>query len=380
MSEAADALELMHTAVERWRTLRAAGRAWRHRDRARAAWGRWVSSLRRGRGRPVASLAGTEREPEPEETEERWRLWLAKPDRGRAEFEVGAETVTVVWVGGTWWSWSASEGVTTNVGDPHVTHGIGPGAALIDPAGILPAVDLELAGRSSFLGRPTVNVVARPVRVDDEHEEGDDPAVGTHGLGVGADEYRLVVDAERGVLLRSEAVLEGEPFRLLEVEEVAFDEDLPEGTFAPPAGEVDRVEVERWVPLEELPGAVPFQVFVPERPPFGPPQASVDPGRRRFGIPLHVRLEYHSPMPGEEDRSFWLVESGEPIEWWEGVEWREVGGVLLGEDRRVRPPRRLARLVRDGTHVAIEARGLGEEEVLELARSLVPLPPTPPTG
>ena len=383
MSELAEVLELMHTAAERWRTLRAAGRAWRHRDRARTAWDRWVATLRRGRERSVVFLGGADREPEPEEPEpeetERWRLWLAEPDRARAEFEAGGETLTVVAVGTTWWSVSPSMGLVTNGGDPDATHGMGPGSALIDPAGILPAVELEVVGRSSFLGRPTIEVVARPAPLDEEDEERGELPGTTHGYGPGADEYRLTVDAERGILLRAEARLEGAPFRVLEMDEVAFDEDLPDGTFAPPAGEVEPVPTERSVPLGELPGAVPFQVLVPERPPFGPPHASVEPASPRFGLPLRASIRYEDSAR-DELRGFGVLEAGEPLPEREGVQWRDVGNARLGEDRRFRPPLRLVRLERGGTHVQIESHDLSADELLELARSLVPLPPGPPAA
>lgn len=49
MSELAEALELMHTAIGRWRTLRAAGREWRHTARAREAWERWLPPRDPGR-------------------------------------------------------------------------------------------------------------------------------------------------------------------------------------------------------------------------------------------------------------------------------------------------------------------------------------------
>ncbi|MDQ3964170.1 MAG: hypothetical protein M3277_09725 [Actinomycetota bacterium] len=52
-----------------------------------------------------------------------------------------------------------------------------------------------------------------------------------HGLGSGADAYELVVDSESGVLLRSEALLEGNPFRIVEVESIYFDETLGDETF-----------------------------------------------------------------------------------------------------------------------------------------------------
>jgi hypothetical protein len=46
-----------------------------------------------------------------------------------------------------------------------------------------------------------------------------------------ADEYEIVVDAERGVLLRTVCRLAGEDFYALEVEEIHFDERFPEEVF-----------------------------------------------------------------------------------------------------------------------------------------------------
>ena len=56
--------------------------------------------------------------------------------------------------------------------------------------------------------------------------------MGPRPLVLGADEYEVVVDAERGVLLRCASRLGGEDFDALEVEEIHFDEHFPEGTFA----------------------------------------------------------------------------------------------------------------------------------------------------
>jgi hypothetical protein len=73
-----------------------------------------------------------------------------------------------------------------------------------------------------------------------------------------------------------------------------------------------------------------------------------------------------------------LIESADPIPERAGVDWREEGDIRLGEDRRVRPVLRIARLERLGTHVEIQSYWLGMEELLRLARSLVPLPSKPP--
>ena len=50
----------------------------------------------------------------------------------------------------------------------------------------------------------------------------------------GADEYEVLVDSERGVLLRCASRLNGEDFDALEVEEIHFDERFPEDVFAAP--------------------------------------------------------------------------------------------------------------------------------------------------
>ena len=57
-----------------------------------------------------------------------------------------------------------------------------------------------------------------------------------------------------------------------------------------------------------------------------------------------------------------------------------MGDARLGEDRRFRPPLRLVRRERGGTYVEIESHDLSTGELLELARSLVPLPPPPAAG
>jgi hypothetical protein len=363
----------MHTSTNRWASLRAAGREWRHSVRAMEAWQRSIPP----ESQAVTYLGGPEDEPGPEETVEQWRVWLAKPDRIRAEFVVQGKSVTAVVLGETWWSWSASQGAMTNAGDPHSSHGTGPAYALIEPAPILPAIELQVVGRSSFLRRTVLEVMAWPSALDEDDEEADFLRGATHGLGSGADKYRLLVDAERGILLRAEALIRGEPFRILEMDEVAFDEDLPEETFAPPgAPDIERLEPYRSISFQDLPGAVPFDVLVPERPPFGPPHVHIEPPNRRYGIPMQVQIDYSSPLEGEEESRFWLIESADLIPDRDWVEWREEDGIRLGEDLRVRPVLRIARLERSGTHVEIQSYRLTLKELRDLARSLVPLPPT----
>ena len=50
-------------------------------------------------------------------------------------------------------------------------------------------------------------------------------------LGTGADLYQLVIDAELGILLRSEADFRGDAFRVIEVDAIGVDEQFSEATF-----------------------------------------------------------------------------------------------------------------------------------------------------
>jgi hypothetical protein len=47
----------------------------------------------------------------------------------------------------------------------------------------------------------------------------------------GADEYEVLVDSERGVLLRCASRLDGEDFDALEVEEIHFDESFGKAVY-----------------------------------------------------------------------------------------------------------------------------------------------------
>ena len=377
MSDLAELLELMHTSVRRWHTIRASGWEWRHPARSRLAWERLIPP---DRSRSVAFVGRSRGQPEPEVVRESWRLWLARPDKVRTEFAVENNTVTAVIVGDAWWSWSASREVTTNQGDPHHSHGRGPGDGLIDPSSILPAVELVLTGSANFIGRSVLKVLATPTPIDDNDEESSDWRLATHYLGGGADEYALVVDAERGVLLRSEARIGDKPFRIIEMETVAFDEEIGEDVFSPPT---DSVIEPAWVPravsLDQLPREVPFTVFVPEHPPFGVEEVDIHPPDHRYGIPEQIHIAFASNFFGEDDRQFWLVESAEPLPERDAVEWREGNAVRFGEDLDIDPPLRIVQLERLGTHIEVRSYYLEMEELLDLARSLVPLREEPPS-
>jgi hypothetical protein len=54
-----------------------------------------------------------------------------------------------------------------------------------------------------------------------------------HVLGTGADEYRLVVDSQIGLLLRTEARYQGDAFRVIEADQIGTEESFGDRVFDP---------------------------------------------------------------------------------------------------------------------------------------------------
>ncbi len=370
MSELGDVLELINTSNERWQSLRAEGHEWRYTPLHLEAF------LRRAANRRLRSVVGGRSgvRGESEESSRQWRLWITQPNRIRAEFVAGdGESVTTVVDGTTWWSWSSSSIVVTNEGRDDVETGIGPGVTLVWPAVILPSMELEIRGRTMRLGRKAYSVLAHPAS---SAEDANDEAV-LSGIGAGAEEYELLVDAERGVLLRSEARLHGLPFLVLEMDDVAFDEYYDAVTYMPPAGETfEMAPVTRSILLEELSAAVGFAIFVPNQAPEDSDiHVSIESAIPRLGVPEYADITYHSMQGAGRGVFLALRESAEPMPAPSEIEWRSVEGLRVGEDHHTDPATIRIRLERLGTHVELSSRDLPLERLLDMSQSLVPLPP-----
>jgi outer membrane lipoprotein-sorting protein len=231
MGDLGGVLELLNDAEPRWKTLRAVGRHWRHNARTSEVFERHFAAVQASHpSGAVVRLTGyapDERQPQvPDESEDHWRLWMEHGGRTRSESSVGSEPLTVVFDGPAWWSWSPHAGGMTNSGDTNHRHGFGPAETLVDAAALLSAPRLQFLGTDTLLGRDVFRIRGLP-RARTSHQLD----YGLHELGVGADDYMLAVDAERGVLLRTEARVREQPFIVIEMTEVEFDVDLPPETF-----------------------------------------------------------------------------------------------------------------------------------------------------
>jgi hypothetical protein len=233
MPEMTEVVELLENSESRWRTLRAVGHEWSRHDRLQVAWERMVERNRRSElGRMTLLWSGGNLRPAspvPEQTEEPWKLWCA-PERSRAQFHVEGDLVDVVFLGATWWSvghgWAR-----TNAGSDRYHHGMGDGERLIRTRPYIPFLDFHEVVDGTWRERSAFLVRATPVWGESLHGLYAADQV-LHGLLIGdPDEILLTVDAERGVLLRTEARLEGMPYRIVEMEEVFFDEEFGQEVF-----------------------------------------------------------------------------------------------------------------------------------------------------
>ena len=215
LPDAAHLRELMQEAAARVSTVYAELREWSHPGRTMEAWARRTLGGAESLG-GVAPAA-------PYEVVT--KCWIQLPDRFREE---GPDHV-IVQAGDRWYTRHPALGVATNEDDPDRTITVADTLRhWIDPAPVFPLLSLSVEGEGSVAGRRALR--GRAVPADGS---GDDPELAW--LGLCADEWELLVDAERGVILATTARVNGEPFRIGEALRITFDEAFDESLFAVPA-------------------------------------------------------------------------------------------------------------------------------------------------
>ena len=100
-------------------------------------------------------------------------------------------------------------------------------AVLSDPSRLIPSFDFEVLGTCTYRERKAIRVRATPRKT----------AWPPFELDPWADNHELIVDLERGVLLRAGAFTGGEEFAVIEVLEIAFDEVFADDIFVSPEAE-----------------------------------------------------------------------------------------------------------------------------------------------
>jgi hypothetical protein len=351
MGELGDALALLHGAWGSFRTIRATACERVDAEGQRRAWEREAGAD------PDSGLAELLDSAEPVGHEHTTRFWLEKPARLRKESSGTWGTELVVRDGPRWLTVDA-DGLATTTGSLIF---LGELEQLLDPSPLLEALRFQPLGPDMVAGRPAARLHAVP------RERGPGGSV-LDQLGSGADAYELAVDAERGILLRVAALVDGEPYSVIELSEVAFDEEFPAGTFAvdPPP----RAPVHPEPPSQPPePAAAPFTVLAPSA-----------------GAGWECAMQAHEDTPAgfavqtecwrrDGVYGFELVQSaGEAEVWLAEVDWtaHKRHGVPLeagvGADRR-----RLVRRRLDDSHLVVSSSTLHPDDLLELAATLAPL-------
>ena len=224
MSKVGDVLELMHTATLRPASVRGLLREWANLH----LWGesarRYEELLPEGSFRRIGER-NVERLPEIRDGT--YRIRRRYPGNfWHIESTNYLGKNLVVRNEKTWWLSDSKGGLTTNERGA----GRSPGLSfhgerfielMLDPADVLAFTHIEVTGGPTYVGRPAYDVSATWRRdVDLFHV--DLPY---------ADSTRVLVDAEYGVLLLLEFYLDDTLFIRWQVDEVAFDEVMPDSMF-----------------------------------------------------------------------------------------------------------------------------------------------------
>ncbi|HEX8120717.1 MAG TPA: hypothetical protein VF549_05545 [Solirubrobacteraceae bacterium] len=381
MGELGDLLELLQTGGVRDTTVRATIETWVHHERSSEAF---RAGVEEDGGAVFTAYAYPEDDEEvPQEATSTHRLWLAPPDRAREEHDDGF----AVRRGALWWRYSPSEGAVSNEDDPEVTSSVGEGFAhLLDPGSLLGSIVLEPVGRGELRGREVVLATARPRDRRDE-----DQGWTRHHLGFGADEWRLAVDVELGVLVRLESLRGGEPFSRSEILELEVGRPIDDEVFVfvpPPGEEVQPLDFPRphhSLAPDELAELAPFPVFLPDR--VGADwevDLHFQPGSARRQIEPTAHLHLRSD-DGLWNAAITQTASDAPEQRFDVLDeperWRtETRG---GRELRVREPSEsweiaVVRTEIDGTRIDVTSQTLGVERLAELAERLVRAEPQQP--
>lgn len=245
----ADLLQLLYTAHRRYTTIQVSWRYWYQVEALNEIRERWVAQ-HGSRSVQLLKTAGGIGIPNPSEMTTQWQVWWRKPDCWRDDTELGGQGKNIRIICGNRWSFysGASQKLFTNTqpdgllpqriqksrhpptGQISQIEEVVNEVPLLDPAFLLASHNLELIADVRFAEREALQVRA-------VFRKGKEMAHDPCFWG-GADDYELLVDKERGILLRYAARLGEQDVAVAAVEHVVFDAAIPDDVFVfiPPPG------------------------------------------------------------------------------------------------------------------------------------------------
>jgi hypothetical protein len=316
----------------------------------------------------------------------RLRLSVEIPDRLRLEepiaYDGRPELRVHVLDGHVWQGYDPERGARFQHGGYEALHAFREVAPLLDPFALLGGQDLEVVEEAEWADRAALRVRARPRAPLFRQLEF------TNLLLFGGTEHELLVDAERGVLLRLESRLDGTAFRVFELGEVTFDAEIPASTWvieAPDGQPLRPLEPSHNHPISlgEAIAKAPCRLFLPDRAPAGSELSiMVVPDRSDPAKAGGIGFAYS--WTGGTHRVQLLEAAHRSPSLDELGEWQEItraGQQMMTLDGPADPSgahlQRFVTLERDGTHIVISGN-LSLDTLIEIAATLRPVSETPP--
>lgn len=169
------------------------------------------------------------------------RLWLVRPSRWRSEFDTPYGRVANIMRDGVWWSSHVPETWPRQTWRARVDHALKragaslrgsptlvgrrprqPFATLFWPAALLEEFSWTAVSEDNWHGRSVSVLRCTSAGLDDTP------------LPVGADEYEVWLDQERGVLLRAVARSGSSEMGMIEMMDIVFDVPIDDAVFTAP--------------------------------------------------------------------------------------------------------------------------------------------------
>lgn len=238
-------LTLLYTARDNFTSIEVAWTYWYNPEKMNAVMQRWASEQPPGSVTSLEIASGDETQATPQTWQFSRNLWWRKPDCWREDDKSDTpghvSRSTTILCGGRWFSFiwplnwlhtnvSPSEQefpsswrVIRDEKTPDIEDRI-EGIPIVDPALLLGMHQLHIVEETTHAGRDAVRVRAVYRRGANLSLDG--------MFWSRADKYHLLVDKERGVLLRYAAVFEGEEFAVALVDRIVFDEPIPDAIFS----------------------------------------------------------------------------------------------------------------------------------------------------
>jgi hypothetical protein len=225
-----DLLELLYNAHHRFQTIHI---AWHYRYDVAAMLTVQERYAEREPGfSPLTSRSTVVESPLISET--RHQLWWRKPDAWRLEWTMQERMTIQTRFRNDFWTRSSTEGQVVHHNNETVRHTFSDVedlvqyVQLLSPAFLLASHDLQIEGKSIHAGRQVIQVRAIYEKYKSFlHED---------FFWASADEYRLLVDAETGILIRYAAIFEEKEFAVTSVDSATFDQPIPDAMFEAPTG------------------------------------------------------------------------------------------------------------------------------------------------